>query len=683
MKGYLAADPDTTSTENFDQKLTRTSGYIGDSEGSGWTGLTSIYNVADSTVASGAYNDTDWKMITSDAQTWQTTPTSGYYAAPQKAGRNISSAYENEKTTNSYTHVYEADYWDEKTSRYGYKTTTTNNSYSYAANNVSHYYLTCGPNTGSKFSIVENWNSNYQEIVMYNTPVGNGGNDYYYIYHYEPDDINTTEYATSLKRADVVNANAESKTTTVQDCAVLRRTQLSDLTEGTQLKSFYAEFDPDSTYANAFAIDGVDQYNANNATILYNADTDYTVNQNKICSFKTYLVMDEDASVPTHNFGYTVVSAKGTDDNKVFTGIDNLTSTGYIREQYGDYAAYSSFSASANKTYTGVNTNASDPTQDITEADLSSIKTASKLDSLTGKKIAVSTATIDFSQVKFHEPGIYRFAVYQKKWDYSYIKYDDVTDESTKKPLYLDVYVQANDQNDDLAIVNYIFHTDTTDIKWTDGSTTESQTKRPYFVDQYLTTSLKVTKNVSGNQSRLDQYFDFTIQFSREAENAKIKAEFSDKATTSSGGLNYSMSQNGISTVKSYDTYTNKEKFSLKANESVTFKGIPLGASYNLTENSDTLKTTGYTASLKSITGDKYNGSEEDKDSLVKMDANIVSDYYLAKMTEITINNMKNGLVPTGVIVTVAPYAVVGLCGFAGLIFFAKHKKHDDDEEDN
>jgi len=683
MKGYLAAD---TQDSSFNDHLSRTGGTGTADAYAGWVGITAIYNVTDSSTT---LNSSTWKT-NSDGDVWANTPAVGKYAAAS----NIET---NKTATDSYTKTYYTNdssntgylksisdvnsvYWNYPTQ---YNGTANSRSSDDATNYLKYYYLADGPSTGTGTSYLAGWAREVNNIYLYSQTQHSSGSYIWYTYsstnsysliHYSPDNLSTTAMSTStLSRSDK---------TEKEDCAAFDAGALEDYSESVQKKAFYVEFTSDKNYTNAFMTGDNASYLSGVANTLYTASKDFTAESSKPCTFKTYLLMDDDASVPTQRFYYNVESVNVTNDTDVFTGIDDLTARGSIPVQIHTYEAYSYFSAATNSTteYSAAS-----------QTDKDAINAAYPNTDFTGKKYAVSDATIDFtSRVAFHEPGIYRFKVTAVPQGERYIQYDPIENNS----MYIDVYVNSVDGSETLQIVDYIFHTATTDIKWqsTDGTKTKADTKRPYFVNQYLTDTLTVTKNVSGNQSRLDQYFNFTLYIADAANGAKIKAEFTDASTTVTGGSNSSMAANGITTAVSSGItanggYSTDNKFYLKANQSVTFKGVPKGIKYIVYEDKTQLNQTGYTPSVKSVVGDNnntYDSEASTTNQLKWLDSSYESYVYDEGMTEDTtlvINNNKDGLVPTGIIVTVAPYAAVALCGFFGLFVFARHKKNEDEEE--
>jgi hypothetical protein len=684
MKGYLAAD---TPDGNFNTHLERTGG---ETSGvyAGWVGITSLYNATDS---SKTYSATTWTKST-DSDVWANKPDTGEYASAESESTTKNPEYtfnyfDNDSTNKKYpssVKTFDSKYWDSNQSN-----NTTNLSKTAATANLQYYYLADGPSVGTTASDLSSWMTLYHSIDLYNqsTYTYAGQTEYDYNYsssksyafrHYSPDNLATTVAGTStLTRSD---------NTTKEDCAAFDEGKLEDYSESVQKKAFYVEFasknDDGTAYANAFKTGTSTTYLNGISTSLYTAAKDLTDVTSGVCTFNTYLLMDDDASVPTQDFYYTVKSVKGTADNKIFTGIDELTARGYVSWYQGDDGNYHNSVAKFTSGGTATEYSAG------TGTDKAAIQAATGLSdaALTGKKYAVVQGKINFSTVEFHEPGIYRFQIKEDTGNERYIQYDSVGS------MYVDVYVDSVDGSETLQVVNYIMHTGENDTVWSEGTDTSSKGKRPYFVNQYLTDTLTVTKNVSGNQARLDQAFDFTLNLYTTANGAKITAQFTDTTTTSTGGVNSSLSSTGITTSVSSGVAANGGSsedniFHLKANQSVTFNGVPKGSEYYVYEDYDQLYQLGYTATLKSANGDNnstYDSKASDSNKLKVETVNsktYVHDDGMTENTTLVINNDKDGLVPTGIIVTVAPYAAVALCGFFGLIVFARHKKNEDEEE--
>ena len=667
MRGYLMADnPNTDSS--FNDHLLRTGGRSEDDNlPAGWVGVTSLYNVTNGTSTT-TFDKATWNKNT-DGTTWANTISGSQYVSPLIAGHTEDDTVTNVTWPNT-TYVHDVtvnpNYWDKNSTA----------SADAAQNNVTHYYLADGPDTGKNFANHNDWYIRSQRIYYYGQYGYYDQSRDFWIQHYEPDNLSNTEYSNStLTRADK---------TSKLDCAIFYQGALADSAEADVKKAFYVEFTASDSYANSFVTGDQATYEKGIAKTTYNADKDYTAENNMLCTFKSYLLMDSDATVPAIYFNYDVQSVKGTADNKVFTGIDNLTATGRI--------------TSTSKNRDGMAASEFRPTDTVINYDTAptndkeAIHSALHLSSYAGKKFAVSEVSIDFSNVKFHEPGIYRFKVSQRNNEERYIKYDPVSD------LILDVYVESADGNEQLQIVNYIFHTDKGDTIWQDGENKVSQTKRPYFVNQYLTDTLKVTKTVSGNQARTDQYFKFKVRFMDTAPAAVISAKFTDTASTSdANSLNYTLKTSGItigdanSEIPSSGNSSGAlsttvagywKTFYLKANESVTFV-VPNGVKYQVAEDEDTLNTTGYKSTLASVEGDNNSYYVELTEALTMNENHDISDDGISQDTVLTINNEKNGLVPTGIIVTVAPYAALAIGGFFGLILFARHKKNEDEDDDS
>lgn len=174
----------------------------------------------------------------------------------------------------------------------------------------------------------------------------------------------------------------------------------------------------------------------------------------------------------------------------------------------------------------------------------------------------------------------------------------------------------------------------------TDGTT---KVDEPEFVHTYEVHDLTVTKTVSGNQGNKNQNFDFTITITHPA----------GKTFNASG---FASSTNETKTVTTYTgTLSDGNTFTihgLTAEDIYTVEENKAGyiATATLDEAAEALQVTGEQASLNK----KADGSDD----------------------AVVFNNEKDGTVPTGLLISAAPYvAVVGLGGvFAGMFFRKKRE---------
>lgn len=110
------------------------------------------------------------------------------------------------------------------------------------------------------------------------------------------------------------------------------------------------------------------------------------------------------------------------------------------------------------------------------------------------------------------------------------------------------------------------------------------------------------------------------------------------------------------------------QKFYLQHGQQVTVQGIAKDTTYALTENTEDYKSTANTAAKSVVTIKEGTDSAEVNGTIASTD---LTTGYL---------NTRKGVIPTGVIMTVAPFAAVTLLGAAGMVTI-KMKKREDDEE--
>ena len=244
-----------------------------------------------------------------------------------------------------------------------------------------------------------------------------------------------------------------------------------------------------------------------------------------------------------------------------------------------------------------------------------------------GQQYATQTAKVDFSGISFTEPGIYRYIVTETATTNQGV----TNDESATRTL--DVYVTDNDGA--LEVSSYVLHTGTdapaagTDKGSADVSNTGDKLgdKSAGYTNTYDTSNLTFSKTVSGNQASRDKYF----------------ASNPNDATTCIGNA---VTQPQRLTVPADGTVT--QVFYLQHGQEITIKGLAKGTEYAVTENPEDYKQTA---------PDNASGT-------------IVSEDVTAAFT-----NTRSGVIPTGVLLTVAPFAAIMAVGAVGIIVMVGKKR--------
>ncbi len=240
------------------------------------------------------------------------------------------------------------------------------------------------------------------------------------------------------------------------------------------------------------------------------------------------------------------------------------------------------------------------------------------------------TVEVDFSKVEFTKVGIYRYNVAEVKGQTKGVTYDE-----TK--YQLDVYVYY----DEVVGKNI--------AKYVVPSEKDSTKKKPIqFNNKLKTTSLTVKKTVTGNAGERDREFDFTLELIPNAEFEKGK-----KVTFTKKGKDNTKTD-VVATIGEATT------FKLKDGESLTLDKLPVGISYKVRE--------------AEVAGYKTTAQLKDGDST---EAYNLGDDHVSDETPdvIEVTNNKEGIIPTGVVNTIAPFAALAIVAIGGSLYFVKRKK--------
>ena len=400
------------------------------------------------------------------------------------------------------------------------------------------------------------------------------------------------------------------------------------------------------------------------------AGTNYgaTIEGTKTTTFDKFLLMDSQANVPNATFSYAVTAgnakAYSVADKKfqVLAGVDadKVTMAGV-----GE-------GAEANKIVfkQGDGSDAHDTTKDAYVKDLAA-----------GKKYALKTATLDFSAVQFTEPGVYRYIITEDGTNQGITNDADLT-------RVLDVYVNDASANVDgaftkkLTIAGYVLHSnenDAPDVAAGDefGSTgAYVATKSQGFTNSYDTSDLTLRKQVTGNQASRDKYFEFTLNIAAAQPNTKYDVVIDDADATSKANaatIDANAGQTNVTSITTDGAGKATQKFYLQHDQQVTVQGLAKDTTYAVTENTEDYKSTANTAAAKVVEIKAGTESAPVNGTIASKD---LTTGYL---------NTRDGVIPTGIVMAVAPFAAVTLLGGAGaatIVMKKKSRKEDGSEEE-
>lgn len=403
--------------------------------------------------------------------------------------------------------------------------------------------------------------------------------------------------------------------------------------------------------------------------VLAAAGTNYgtTIEGTKTTTFDKFLVMDKQANVPNATFTYTVTAgnakAYSVADKKfqVLAGVDadKITMAGV--------GGTAEAAAAANTIVfrQGDGSDTHDTTKDEYVKDL-----------VAGKKYAMKTGTLDFSKVQFTEPGVYRYIITEDGTNQGITNDADLT-------RVLDVYV--NDASADvdgtftkkLTIAGYVLHSNVDDEPNVSagenfGSTGAYTDKKSQgFTNSYDTSDLTLRKQVTGNQASRDKYFEFTLNIAAAQPNTKYDVVIDDADATSKANaatIDANAGQTNVTSITTDGAGKATQKFYLQHGQQVTVQGLAKDTTYTVTENTEDYKSTANTKDTPVV------DTKADTEA-APVDGTIVS-------TDLTTGflNTRDGVIPTGVIMAVAPFAVVTLLGGAGVVTMMMKKNKKEDE---
>ncbi|MBQ9872301.1 MAG: QVPTGV class sortase B protein-sorting domain-containing protein [Eubacterium sp.] len=420
------------------------------------------------------------------------------------------------------------------------------------------------------------------------------------------------------------------------------------------------------------------------------AATTYTPVAGTSCTFKKYLIMDAGDAVPAATFKFNI--EPGTARAAVLDNPDTTT----VNEGEMEVLAGVGSPTIADVTFAPDDVTATAAGDNIDVAR----KADKRADGLTattgveleaGEKYATKTATVDFSGVSFPEPGIYRYIITETASEANAamgIMNDNDTDR------VLDVYVideeNATTHVHELTVAAYVMHTDDDKVvaNANRGSADVAaaaaalRDKTDGFTNEYHVKDLAFKKAVAGNQASRDKYFKFTVKvdglidgksytvsLGSDGDDATLDGNADATSGTNSATITANQEQTNPASVLGSDLKTGVN-FYLQHGQSIVIRGLSENATYEITEDAEDYKSTaagvtGYTDQVKTDSTKATIGAVAGTNKTVKT----------------SFLNERSGIIPTGVLLSVGPWVLLGAVLLGGVIFFAVRSKKKYDEE--
>ncbi len=370
------------------------------------------------------------------------------------------------------------------------------------------------------------------------------------------------------------------------------------------------------------------------------------------CRFDKYLVMKSDAEVPQLTCFFTIAPgkavkpAKGSPeilapDGTSVDGIPNTKGTPVITGNgKGASAVFMPGDPTAAEKNAGKGKTIGFATEDKSD-----------------EKFASKELTVDFSGVSFSEPGVFRWIISETD-----PKKQGITPDPQQRTL--DVYV--TDQEGVLKVSSYVLHKGDAVAKEDDKSSG--------FTNLYSTHDLTFRKEVTGNQGSKDKYFKVHVAVGKEegataGASDRFLVDLSGAETAPSGNAATVYAADVMKKANSADSPDEKTAgefltgaqltagydFYLKDGQEISIRGLPDNAFYTLTEDAEDYQ--------------RKDGISQDDSGSGKAYADKISGY-LKTDIQTGFTNNRQGIIPTGIMMALFPFALLTAVGTGGLAAF-------------
>ncbi len=411
-----------------------------------------------------------------------------------------------------------------------------------------------------------------------------------------------------------------------------------------------------------------------------------TVTKDDTAYFLKALKMKTDANVPTVTFEFEITS--GTEQSYNATNGTLAIKPGVIS---GSGTSQKPSVGTAPFTPSDGTHTTAQPSSYIKDTAGTAVVDVITLDS--GEKYARYDVPIDFTGVTFPEPGIYRYKITEKPLTQNGITNDTAT------TRILDVYIL--DKNDaanskTLEFGGYVLHNEADSSTLTidaNGKISEpaSGTKSQGFVNTYNTQDLYFAKKVTGNQGSRDKFFQYHLALTGLSANAKVEVDVSSNASPTPNGndaTKYTATEMATGVITGdHDGHGGNNitptdgkvilvadasgnithDFYLQHEDYIIVKGLPKDSGYALTEDREDYASTEASASNVVLTIGTGTDTHDFDDPASGSIAS--ADIYTG------FTNNRDGTVPTGVLLSYTPAAVVGIIVIAGIIFLVRKRR--------
>ena len=346
--------------------------------------------------------------------------------------------------------------------------------------------------------------------------------------------------------------------------------------------------------------------------ITVSAETTYTPVGGST-TFVKNLVVDENANIPNLTFNYSV--KRGTAVVATSSNIEILVSG-----SGGGSIGMAEFSNDDTpNTIAGIPTDA-DPTNPTA-----------------GKKYAQKAVTVTFPNTSFDKPGVYRYEISEiiPNPPLAGVTYD------TNSTRYLDVFVVA-DENNVLSVDSYVLRDAATNIGIDGKYVTDSDKKSAGYTNSLTQYDFDFSKTIGGNQGDKNKRFDFTLNISD--ANPGVYPVITNDVTDNPTSI--TVIANGTATAT----------YKLTNGSTVQVIGLNAGAVCTVTENAEDYTATHSLDAAAAVSGNSCT-------------VTLADDNHSVAFT-----NTRTGIIPTGIIMTIAPFAV-GILVFGGVIVLIIYKR--------